>query len=451
MFRRNYLTVFLTIALFSIGGISTFAQNAPVRGKVELKKADGTSEAVVGALVEVYRIDVKAGFPSAKTDKKGFFNFAGLPLGAQFAVVISAPGIKPVIQGGIKAGMESVLIPVEAGDGKKYSEEEVRAALANPGGGGGGGNTQKAESNAELKKQKEEYDKKVAEVTNKNEKIKKATDVVNASLKEGGAAYDAKNYDLAITKFDEGYNADPTFEGTAPVMLNNKSLALMSRATEIYNKSVKADEASRPALREAAKKDFAEIVASSDKALELLKTATSTDANVQKGYEANKFLALTNRKNAYRLMSQTGVDREKGKVALVAFQEYMAVETDPAKKAKAQLDLASTLQDSNEFELAITEFQKILETDPNNVDALVGIGLSMVNVGYINLDTDAVKGKAQLQEAANYLQKFVDIAPDTHKFKKDAADTIASLKEQQKVAPQKMKSTPAKTTTKKKN
>jgi tetratricopeptide (TPR) repeat protein len=151
-------------------------------------------------------------------------------------------------------------------------------------------------------------------------------------------------------------------------------------------------------------------------------------------------------------MSQTGVEREKGKEALTAFQEYIAVETDPAKKSKAELDLALTLQDSNEFELAITEFQKILEADPNNVDALVGIGLSMVNVGYINLDTDAPKGKAQLQEAANYLQKFVDLAPDTHKFKQDAKDTIASLKEQQKVAPQKMKTTPGKTTpAKKKN
>ena len=449
MFRRNYLTVFLTITLLLIGGISIFAQNAPVRGKVELTKADGTKEGVVGALVEVYRIDVKASSSPAKSDKKGFFSFAGLPLGAQFALVISAPGIKPLIQGGIKAGMESVLIPVEPGDGKKYTEEEVRAALATS---GGGGQTQTTELTAEQKKKKAEYDKQVAEVTGKNEKIKKATDVVNASLKEGGAAYEAKNYDLAITKFDEGFNADPTFEGTAPVMLNNKSLALMSRATETYNKSVKADEASRPALREAAKKDFAEVVIASDKALELLKTApAATEPAVQKGYEANKFLALTNRKNAYRLMSQTGVDREKGKVALVAFQEYMAVETDPAKKAKAQLDLASTLQDSNEFELAIIEFQKILETDPNNVDALVGIGLSMVNVGYINLDTDAVKGKAQLQEAANYLQKFVDIAPDTHKFKKDAADTIASLKEQQKVAPQKIKSTPGKTVPKKKN
>jgi tetratricopeptide (TPR) repeat protein len=300
---------------------------------------------------------------------------------------------------------------------------------------------------AEQKKAKEEYDKKVAETKARNEKALKANEIVNASLKEGGAAYDAKNYDLAIAKFDEGYKIDPDFAGSAPVLLNNKGLALLGRATDSYNKSVKADDATRASLKESAKNDLLEAVASSERSLEILKTATTTDPNIQKNYDVNKFLALTNRKTAYRLMAQTGVERNKGKEALLAFQEYIAAEPDAARKSKAQLDLALTLQDSNEFELAITEFQKILETDPNNVDALVGIGLSMVNVGYINLESDPAKGKAQLQEAANYLQKFVDVAPDTHKFKEDAKSAIASLKEEQKVVPQKGKTT----TTKKKN
>lgn len=445
MFRKNYLTSFLTIALFLIGGLAISAQTAPIRGKIELKKADGKNEPVAGALVEIYRVDVKSNFPSAKTDKKGFFNFAGLPLGASYVLVISAPNTTPVIQGGIKAGMENVLIPVDAGDGKRFTEEEVRAGLANQGGGG----NQTTEPTAEQKKQQEEYNKKLTEVNEKNKKIEETNKIVNATLKEGGAAYDAKNYDLAISKFDEGYKADPDFVGSAPVLLNNKSLALIGRATDSYNKTVKTtDEASKTSLKESAKKDLMEVVASSDRVLELLKGATSTDPNVQKNYEANKFLALTNRKNGYRLLAQTGLERSKGKESLTAFQEYLAVETDPAKKAKAQLDLALTLQDSNEFELAITEFQKILETDPNNVDALAGIGLSMVNVAYVTTEGDAAKGKAQFQDATNYLQKFVDLAPDTHKLKEEMKGIIAQLKDEQKVAPQKGKTN---TTTKKKN
>jgi hypothetical protein len=43
---------------------------------------------------------------------------------------------------------------------------------------------------------------------------------------------------------------------------------------------------------------------------------------------------------------------------------------------------------------------------------------------------------SKYQEAANYLQKFVDNAPDTNPYKKDAKDVIEALK-QQNVKPQK--------------
>lgn len=442
MFRKNYLISFLTIALFLIGSVATFAQTtAPVRGLVELK-VDGKVTPVQGALVEVFRVDIKSKFPTDTTDKKGSFNFAGLPLGAVFVLSISAPGISPEIIPNVKAGMENLVINVLPGDGKKWTEDEVRQAIANP------TTNQSTELTAEQKKAEEERQKQIAELNAKNEKAKKANEVVAQTLKEGSEAFRAKNYDLAIAKFDEGYNIDPTFVGSAPVMLNNKALALINRGADTYNNSTKADEATKATARESAKRDFLEAVASAEKAFEILKAATSADANTQKQYEENKLTALTSRKRAYRLMAQTGVERTKGKEALAAFQEYIAAEPDSAKKSAAQLDLALTLQDSDEFELAIAEFQKILETDPNNIDALVGIGLNMVNVGYLTIETDAAKGKAQLQEAANYLQRFVDLAPDTHKFKEDAKNTIFSLKEEQKVIPQKVKTT---TTTKKKN
>jgi len=453
MFRKSYLLGFLTIALFLTGSVATFAQVAAVRGKIELKKADNTSEGVAGALIDIYRLDIKTSPQSTKSDKKGYFNFAGAALGGNYVLVISGPNLKPVIQGGIKAGMENILIPVEAGDGSTYTKDQVYQAMANP---GGGGSTQAAEMTADQKKAKEEYDKQVAEITSKNQKAQKANEIVTATLKEGGAAYDSRNYDLAIAKFDEGYNVDPDFAGSAPVLLNNKSLALLGRATDNYNKSVKSDDATKAALKESAKNDLLAVVTASDRALEILKTATTTDANVQKNYDANKFLALVNRKAAYRLITQTGLDREKGKETLVAFQEYMAVETDPAKKTKAQLDLAAAMQDSNEYELAVTEYKKVLETDPGNVEALAYVGLNLVTVGYVTMTGDetkgtapnAAKGKEQLQEAANYLQKFIDVAPPDHKLLASVKESINDLKNTQNLTPQKLKSTP---TPKKKN
>lgn len=446
MFRKNYFTSLLTIALFLIAAAAVSAQTAPLSGRVEVKGADGKQTPVAGATVEVYRVDINAKPLNATTDKKGNFRFAGVPIGATFAFSVSGPGITPQIIPNIKAGMENLLVDVQPGDGKRWSEAEVRQALANM---ANPQQQQSSETTAEQKKAQEEYEKKVAEVTAKNKKIEETNKIVNASLQEGGKAFESENYDLAIAKFEEGYQADTEFAGTAPVLLNNKALALLKRGTDTYNKAVKAtDEATKTAGREAAKKDFTDVITASDRVLTILKTATATDPNVQKNYDANKYLALTNRKSAYRLMTQTGVDRNRGKEALAAFEEYMAVETDPAKKAKAQLDLALTLQDSNEFELAVAEFEKILAADPNNVDALAGIGLSLVNIGYVNLDAEPAKGKEQLQQAANYLQKFVEMAPDTHRLKDEMKGIIVSLKEEQKVVPQKGKTT---TTTKRKN
>jgi tetratricopeptide (TPR) repeat protein len=123
----------------------------------------------------------------------------------------------------------------------------------------------------------------------------------------------------------------------------------------------------------------------------------------------------------------TKVDATQADAAATAFQEYMAAEPDPAKKSKAQYDLAQMLLDSGSADKAIVEFQKILAEKPDDPDANLGVGLAMFSTG----------DKAKFQEAANYLQKFVDKAPDTHKFKNDAKAVLAELKSTENVTPEK--------------
>ena len=49
-----------------------------------------------------------------------------------------------------------------------------------------------------------------------------SNEVIGQALKDGNAAFTAKNFDLAISKYDEGIAADPDFVGSAPVLLNNR-------------------------------------------------------------------------------------------------------------------------------------------------------------------------------------------------------------------------------------
>lgn len=443
MLRKNYFTFLLAVTLFLVSGVVAFAQtNAPVGGRVELKKPDGTTEPVAGALVEVFRTDIKAKFPAAKTDKKGNFAFAGLPLGADFAISISAPNIKPEIYPNIKAGAQNIVIPVSEGDGKRWTEEEVRQALTNP---TASGSTTAVTTTAKLtdeqKKAKEEYDKKVADITAKNERIKNATAIIEKSVKEGDAAYKEKNYDLALTRFDEGINADPNFAGSAPVLLNYKGVTLKDRGYASYAQGAKSTDAvQKKQMFESAKQDWTTAIDSFSNGLKILKGATAADAESQKNYDASKFNILSNLIEVHRLMSKSGVDTSKSAEAKAAYDEYLAIETDAAKKAKAQTTLGDILREGNDSDNAIIAYKAALVTSPDNPDALAGLGLSLFNAGVVSDNTP------QKQEGLNYMQRFAEVAPDNHPLKSSVRDAVEYLKTQDKLTPEKT----TKTSTKKK-
>jgi tetratricopeptide (TPR) repeat protein len=391
-------------------------------------------------LVEVFRTDVKSKFPSDTTDKKGAFSFAGLPMGAVFILSVSGPGINPEIIPNVKAGMENLVINVLPGDGKKWTEDEVRQAVATP----GGGNTQSAEMTADQKKAKEEYDKKIAEIEAKNKKIESQTAAVQRALDEGNAAYNSKNYDVAVAKYEEGFQANPDYVGSAPVLLNNKGAALKQRAVVVFNENSKnTDVNARTAAMTKVQQDLAESAESYNKAWLIMKSAPATDIKDPKTHELNKMNSLNGARDAFRIMAATRlVDTTKAEIAKSLIAEYVAVETDQVKKTEAQRILGDIYLAAGDSENAIVEYKKVLELNPSDPDSLVGIGLSLITLGYTNND------KTKMQEGADYLQRFIDVAPANHKFLDDAKSSIAELKKEQNVTPQKGK-TPV--NTKKKN
>jgi tetratricopeptide (TPR) repeat protein len=121
------------------------------------------------------------------------------------------------------------------------------------------------------------------------------------------------------------------------------------------------------------------------------------------------------------------VDPTQADAGLTAFKDYMAMETDPAKKSKAQLDAAQMLLDSGQSDKALAEFQTVLQSQPDSPEANLGAGLALY----------AQQDKEKFQEAANYLQHFVDVAPDTNPLKADAKAILAELKSTEKVVPDK--------------
>jgi tetratricopeptide (TPR) repeat protein len=205
---------------------------------------------------------------------------------------------------------------------------------------------------------------------------------------------------------------------------------MKARGVERFNSAVRSktlDDAARTAALQTAKDDFKAAADASTKAVTMLKAqpAPTDPADVQR-YNANKYAAMVTNAEAMRLFVSKS-DPTQADAGLAAFKDYMAVETDPAKKAKAQLDAAQMLLDAGAADKALEEFKGVLATSPDSPEANLGAGLSVYASG----------DKAKFQEAANYLQHFVDVAPDSNPMKADAKAILTELKATENVTPEK--------------
>jgi hypothetical protein len=90
----------------------------------------------------------------------------------------------------------------------------------------------------------------------------------------------------------------------------------------------------------------------------------------QSNQSLRKLDIMSNRAESMRLLMKT--DPTQIDATIIAYNEYMAVEQDAAKKAKAEKDLAQVMFDSSSdvagFERALAAYKKILEANPEDVD-----------------------------------------------------------------------------------
>jgi tetratricopeptide (TPR) repeat protein len=442
MISKYFIGALAVAVLVTVASVPAFAQVGELRGQVFMEQ-NGQKVPLAEAQIDVFRTDMKGKYET-KTNKKGEFVFAGLPFVGTYTVAASHPTAKPNFVPGVKAGRDMrVEVVVTPGDGKRFTLEEIAAA------GGGSPNPPAASSGGESaadKAKREEMLKKNAEIEAANKKISDANEVIARTFKAGNEALSAANaaskssnsdqaiqkFTEAVTQYDEGLAADPD----QPAILTNKAVALKARGVERYNSAIRSktlDDAGRTSALEAAKADFKAAAEASTKAVTMIKAqSTPTDPAEADRLNKNKYAALLTNAESMRLFVSK-VDATQADAGLTAFKDYMAVETDPAKKAKAQIDAAQMLLDSGAADKALVEFQAVLASQPDNPEANLGAGLALY----------ATQDKAKFQEAANYLQHFVEVAPDTNPLKDDAKAILAELKSTEKVVPEKTPGKPA--------
>ena len=439
MIGKHFFGALAVALLIASASLTAVAQVGELRGHVWMQQADGQKVPLAEAQIDVFRTDMSAKY-NTKTNKKGEFVFAGLPFIGVYTVAASHPTAAPNFVPGVKVGRE---IPVELtltpGAGKRLTFEEIKGA-------GGGSATPPAAGasapSAEDKAKIEELKKKNAEIEASNKKITEVNEVIGRTFKAGnealqaaGAASKASNseeavakYTAAVAQYDEGLAADPE----QPAILTNKAVALKGRGVERFNSTVRSktlDDAGRTAGLQAAKEDFKAAAEAAGKAVTMIKAQTApTEAADLQRFNGNKYAAMLTHAESMRLYVSKG-DPTQAEAGLAAYKDYLAVETDAAKKAKAQVDMAQMLLDAGAADKALIEFRTILEANPNSPEANLGAGLAVYATG----------DKAKFQEAANFLQKFVEVAPDNNPMKDDAKAILTELKNSENVTPDKSK------------
>ena len=418
MRSKLWLNLFAAALVVALAALSASAQVITVKGTVKLKQADGTAVPVQGALVKFYRTDINQTF-EAKTDKKGEYVNVGIPLVGTFTITVSAPGARPDYMSNVKISQQPLNdFTLEPGDGTALTLEQIKAARTAV--------TTGATNTEEAKKRAAEAEKERAHIEEENKKIVELNTKLPEILKAGNAALEAKNYAEAINQYNQGIQLDPE----QAIFYAQKAVAMRFRGVERFNGADKSkDREQKNAERDAAREDFKGAAEAMEKAVAVYRQRVSAHAADGSAPAANDELGyLAERSETYRIALQTSTSVDPS-VAVSAIEEYIAKETDPVKRDRAQASLGNALFVAGRVDDSIAKYREILAKNPGNLDAMMGLGIALAAKV-----VDPVKDAALLTEARDMLQQFVDKAPDTHPRKAEAVESIKYLDDTIKTA-----------------
>lgn len=360
------------------------AQVGQLRGRVLLKNPDGTIGSLVRANVDVFRMDILAQYRT-ETGPDGSFIFAGLSITGTYLIAVSSPNAKPQAIANVLAGREvEYELILEPGDGRRLTREEARASVTAPA---------KAETlNA----------------------------IIERTFSAGNQALKSRNYDEAVKLYDEGLAAATAMPEAAVALLTNKSLAVGSRGVDLYNAATQTEDAAQKSTQmESAFRDFRAAVESALRAVELIKGQTIPEDETQRPRQkVNRFFAYRRLAEAMGLFV-SNVDPTQAAAGLAAYQEYIELQDDPGQKLAAELAAGRMLLAAKSTNSAIEQYRHILISDPQNLDAIFGYGLSLYQSGE----------RARFPEAAGYLQSFLERAAADDPLRLEAAAALISIRQ----------------------
>jgi tetratricopeptide (TPR) repeat protein len=344
---RKVVLPALGVLLFSLAG---FAQTTTsLEG--EVKGADG--QPLKGALVKIDRKDIK-GHYQVKTDKKGHYFHAGLPIGT-YKVTLEVDGKDVDSVDNVRTTLgDPIPINFDMHAAAQKQQALQRAAEA-------GQLTQDqargltAEQKAALEKQTKER----AAALAKNKAL-------NEAFNAGMEALKGKQFDAAVQQFSKAGELDP-----------NQNV-VWAQLAESY-------------VGLAGSKTGAEHDDAMNKALDAFQKALALKPD-DAAYHNNYALALAKAKKF------SDAEAELGKAA----------QLDPPNAGKYYYNLGALLVNSGQTEQAGEAFKKAIEADPNYADAQYQYGIYLVAKAQVGAD-----GKiTPVPGTREAFEKYLQLKPD---------------------------------------
>lgn len=403
MSRISVLRAAVLPLIVAVASIAVPAQTAQVEGTIRLKTDDPSKKLVVGAVVDIYRVDIK-GHYTVKTDKNGHFIILGIPQAGTYLFVVSGPGAQPTWMPNVRISQMPVVdFTLDPGDGRKLTLEEVQTLMSQQKAAGGAAKTGPPPDKTKMEAAQKEQEAKMQEAKDLQASFDGAVKHFNTGTELKGAG----NYQGALSEFEQAAMLDIT-KNKNFIEVGHRSNAQIAETVyhmgaDLFNKRD----------REGAKPLFKRSVAAATKAIEIASMATE-DANIKNDLITYYSILA---KSAQVLIENYG---ETALIDPTVKAMEKAEELDAANKLQWEVNRGNLFRSAGRTDEAVDLYKKVLAADPNNLDALYNMGLALLG------STE----KEKIQESVNLLAQFVSKAPPGDKRVSDAKATIDAIKNQ---------------------
>jgi tetratricopeptide (TPR) repeat protein len=353
MGRSPYRNPLQKLALFAgaflFFSVAGWSQTTSLEGEVKGEDGQGLKDAVI----KIERIDIKGNYKT-KTDKKGRWIHAGLPIGT-YRVVLEVGGVEKDRVDNVRSRLgDPTPINFNLAEVKQRQQAIQQAAET-------GQLTKEqerglsAEQKAALEKQTKERQAALA----KNKAL-------NEAFNNGKEAMNMKQFDVAVQHFEKASEMDAqqhvVWANLADAYSSLGSTKTGQEQTDAYNKGIEA---------------FSKAIA----------LKPDDDA-----YLNNYGLLLARAKR---------VDEARAELT-------KAAQLNPAGAGKYYYNLGAVLQNTGQYEAAIDAFKQAIDADPNHAEAQYWYATALSS--RITMTNDGkVVGPPGMKEA---LEKYLALKPD---------------------------------------